>query len=97
MTDLHALQEKIGKLSSKLGHAEDPKVVMLFLLEELGEATRAYLKEDGFKEDNDRVAETFKEELGDVFYLLLRLAYVTNTNLETSVEHTFEKLENSSS
>ncbi len=92
MGEISDLQEEIQEISNKYGHSEDPKVILLFLLEELGEATRAFLKEQGHKKNNDRVAETFGQELGDVFYLLLRLAQATDVNLEKEVRNTFEKL-----
>jgi len=52
----------------------------------------AYLKENGYKEGNNRVTESFKQELGDAFLLLMRLSYVTNTDLEKQLTYTEEKL-----
>lgn len=92
MTQLTELQTNIGQLADSLGHSKDPHIVLLFLLEELGESCRAFLKENGYKEGNNRVAETFKQELGDVFMLLLRLAYITDTDLEKELNHTIQKL-----
>lgn len=92
MNTVHALQEHVGAQMKTLGHSEDPHIILLFLLEELGEAARAYLKENGYKEGNNRVTESFKQELGDVFLLLLRLSYVTDTDLEKQLRHTEEKL-----
>lgn len=90
--DIQTLRDRVGKQIKDLGHSEDPHIILLYLLEELGEAARAYLKENGYKEGNNRVAESFQEELGDVFLLLLRLAYVTNTDLEKQLQYTETKL-----
>lgn len=93
MSDVKVLTERVGKLTKNLAHTEDPTIILLFLMEELGEVARAYLKEGGHKRENDRVTETFRQEMGDVFYLLLRLASVTKTNLEDELEKTEKKLE----
>lgn len=93
MSDVKAIQKRIGEIAKSLDHSADPKIILLFLLEELGEVTRAYLKEEGHKESNDRIKETFRQEMGDVFFLLLRLAYITDTDLEEELEKTIKKLE----
>lgn len=93
MTSIHDLTEHVGKAAERLGHTDDPKITLLFLLEELGETTRAFLKEEGYKDNNNRVAETSEQELGDVFFLLLRLAYLKNIDLESVLERTLAKLE----
>jgi NTP pyrophosphatase (non-canonical NTP hydrolase) len=92
MSDIAVLQNTVGDMIKKMGHSDDPHIILLFLLEELGEAARAFLKENGYKEQNNRVTESFKEELGDVFLLLLRLAYVTHTDLERQLATTEKKL-----
>lgn len=92
MSDIQTLTAKIGKLTEEQGHSKDPHIILLFLLEELGEVARAYLAEEGHKKGNDRVTETFRQEMGDVFYLLLRLAWATDTDLEKELEHTEDKL-----
>lgn len=96
MADLHILQSEVEKQMKDLGHSQDPKIIMLFLLEELGESTRAFLKENGYKENNNRIAESFRQELGDVFLLLLRLAAVTGTDLEHELAHTMGKISKAS-
>lgn len=92
MNDITTLQTRVAQTSHALGHSEDPTVILLFLLEELGEVSRAFLKERGHKQNNNRVMETFREEMGDLLYMLLRLAHATNVDLEESLEHTIQKL-----
>ena len=93
MSDIKTLQRKVAQTTLDLRHSEDPKIILLFLLEELGEVARAFLKEEGFKKKNDRVLETAAQEMGDVFYMLLRLAYVRGVDLEEQLHHTLEKLQ----
>ncbi len=95
MSDTKTLVDRIGAMTEENGHSKDPKIILLFLMEELGEVARAYLKEEGHKEGNDRVRETFRQEMGDVFYLLLRLAWATNTDLEAELVKTEKKLQKS--
>ena len=92
MNSLSDLTKKVGETAKKLGHNEDPKIIFLFMLEELGETARAFLKEEGYKENNNRIAESSEQELGDVFFLLLRLAYLKNIDLEAVLERTLKKL-----
>ncbi len=96
MSDTKILVDRIGTITKDLGQSKDPKIILLFLMEELGEVARAYLKEEGHKKGNDRVTETFRQELGDVFYLLLRLAWATNTDLEAELTKTEKKLQKTS-
>lgn len=95
MATIQQLQQDILAQTDALGHSRDPKTILLFLMEELGEVARAYMKETGHKENNDRVAETFRQELGDVAMLILRLAAVTDTDLEAMVRRTMAKLNDS--
>lgn len=96
MNDIKSYTEQVGQMTRKLGHSEDPTIILLFLMEELGEVARAYLKEEGHKAGNNRVTETFRQEMGDVFYLLLRLAAVTGTDLEEELVKTEKKLTSTS-
>lgn len=93
MSDTKAIQKRIGELAKSGNHTSDPKIILLFLMEELGEVVRAYMKEEGHKESNDRIVETFRQEMGDVFFLFLHLAHVTDTDLEAELEKTIKKLE----
>lgn len=85
--------QRVLKVARKRNHNEDPKVILLFLLEELGEVARAHLRESGHKGDNDRVLETVKQEMGDVFFLLLHLAAVEGIDMEEALGETIGKLE----
>jgi NTP pyrophosphatase (non-canonical NTP hydrolase) len=92
MSDIAILQKLVDAEAASMGHNRDPKVILLFLLEELGETARAFLKEIGHKESNDRVVESYKQELGDVFFLLLSLAASRGIDLEEQLHYTIKKL-----
>lgn len=96
MSDIQTLVNRIGTITKEHRHSKDPNIILLFLMEELGEVARAYLKEEGHKAGNDRVTETFRQELGDVFYLILRLAWATDTDLEAELTKTEKKLHKTS-
>ena len=59
MSDVYDLTVRVGRETRELAHSEDPTIILLFLMEELGEVARAYLKEGGHKAGNDRVTGTF--------------------------------------
>lgn len=92
MTDLSGLIRQVDRAADSLEHNRNPEVLLLFLVEEIGEVIRAYMKESGHKEDNNRITETYKEELGDVFFLLLSLAAADNIDLEKQLDRTIRKL-----
>lgn len=92
MSDIAVLQKQVDEEARAMGHNRDPKIILLFLLEELGETARAFLKESGHKESNDRIVETYKQELGDVFFLLLSLASSRGIDLEEQLHYTIKKL-----
>jgi NTP pyrophosphatase (non-canonical NTP hydrolase) len=93
MKNTNSLRDKVGRVVKRYGFSRDPNIILLFLTEELGEAIRAHLKETGHKEDNSMVTESFADELGDVFFLLLSLAHVSDIDLENRLENTIRKIE----
>lgn len=93
MSDIAILKQKAGEVANSLGHSRDPNIILLYLVEELGEVVRAFLKETGHKSTNDRITESSKHEIGDVFFLLLRLAHVTDTDLEKELNNTINKVQ----
>lgn len=92
MGDIADLQRKTGQIADSLHHSRDPHIILLYLMEELGEVARAFLKETGHKSTNNRITESYKHEIGDVMFLILRLANVTGINLEEELEYTLDKV-----
>jgi NTP pyrophosphatase (non-canonical NTP hydrolase) len=79
-----------GKRYSK----EYGSIMIISLLEELGEMARAYLAEHGRKKTNKaaQADETYEQELGDLLVTILRFARIKNINLHDRIMYTLEKI-----
>ena len=73
---------------------EYTSILILGILEELGEMSRAYLAEQGRKPLNKRAQEdeTYKQELGDIIVTIIRLASIKNIDLDERIEYTIRKI-----
>ncbi|KKP70355.1 hypothetical protein A2X44_01425 [candidate division CPR3 bacterium GWF2_35_18] len=73
---------------------EYTSILILGILEELGEMSRAYLAEQGRKPHNIRAQqdETYKEELGDIIITIMRLAHIKNIDLDERIHYTITKI-----
>lgn len=80
-----------GKRYSK----EFGSIMILSLLEELGEMSRAYLAEHGRKKTNiaAQTDESYEQELGDLLVTILRFARIKNINLHDRIIYTLKKIE----
>jgi NTP pyrophosphatase (non-canonical NTP hydrolase) len=93
------LQEYISIL--KLLDADKPKtkeygsVLILGLMEEVGEIARAYLAEHGRKPTNKAAQrdETYKQELGDLLISILRICIEKNINPDHRIQYTLKKIQ----
>lgn len=81
-----------GKKYSK----EYGSIMILSLLEEIGEMSRAYLAEHGRKKSNlaAQLDETYKQELGDLLLTILRFARIKKIDLDTSLMYSLNKIRN---
>lgn len=79
-----------GKRYSK----EYGSVMIISLLEELGEMARAYLAEHGRKKTNlaAQADETYEQELGDLLVTIIRFARIKNINLHDRIMYTLNKI-----
>ncbi len=70
-------------------------IMILTLLEELGEMSRAYLAEHGRKRTNLAAQndETYQQELGDILVSILRFARIKKINLHERIMYSLEKIE----
>lgn len=80
-----------GKKDSK----EFGSILILSLVEEVGEMSRAYLAKHGRKGSNlaAQEDETYRQELGDILVCILRLARVKHINLHESLMYSLKKIE----
>lgn len=70
-------------------------ILILSLVEEVGEIARAYLAEHGRKPNNKAAQrdETYEQELGDLVVTILRFARIKDINLDEYVRRTLAKIE----
>ena len=69
-------------------------IMILSLVEEVGEMARAYLAEHGRKGTNlaAQEDETYEQELGDLLVTILRFARIKNINLDDRMMYTLNKI-----
>ncbi|MBD3250529.1 MAG: hypothetical protein GF381_03110 [Candidatus Pacebacteria bacterium] len=80
-----------GKRYSK----EYGSILILSLVEEIGEMARAYLAKHGRKKTNlaAQLDETYQQELGDILVAIIRFARIKNINLHQRITYTLNKIE----
>lgn len=80
--------------SEELKNKEYGSILILAIMEEVGEIARAYLAEHGRKPNNIRAQqdETYKQELGDLLTSILKLALFKNINLDERLTYTLNKI-----
>ncbi len=76
-------------------NSEYGSILILGVMEEVGEISRAYLAEHGRKPTNKAAQrdETYKQELGDLLISILRLAINKNINLDHRIQYTLKKIQ----
>jgi NTP pyrophosphatase (non-canonical NTP hydrolase) len=79
-----------GKRYSK----EYGSILILSLVEEVGEIARAYLAEHGRKPLNKAAMrdESYTQELGDLIITILRFARIKNINLHEQIMYSLNKI-----
>lgn len=71
-------------------------MLILSIVEELGEMSRAYLAKHGRKPSNLAAQndEVYEQELGDILVSILRLARIKKINLHEALMYSLKKIEN---
>lgn len=69
-------------------------ILILSLVEEIGEMSRAYLAKHGRKPTNIKAQqdETYQQELGDILVAIIRFARIKNINLDERIMYTLRKI-----
>lgn len=69
-------------------------ILILGILEELGEMARAYLAKHGRKQTNlaAQADETYEQELGDILVSVLRFARIKKINLDERIKYSINKV-----
>jgi NTP pyrophosphatase (non-canonical NTP hydrolase) len=70
-------------------------ILILNLVEEVGEMARAYLAKHGRKGTNISAQndETYQQELGDILVAIVRFARVKDINLDQRIMYSLRKIE----
>lgn len=70
-------------------------IMVLSIVEEVGEMARAYLAEHGRKKTNlaAQADESYEQELGDILLTILRFARVKKINLDERLMYSLKKIE----
>jgi NTP pyrophosphatase (non-canonical NTP hydrolase) len=69
-------------------------IMIISLMEEVGEMARAYLAEHGRKRTNlaAQADESYEQELGDLLVTILRFARIKKINLDDRIMYTLNKI-----
>lgn len=69
-------------------------ILILSLVEEVGEMARAYLAEHGRKKSNlsAQADETYEQELGDILLVILRFARIKHIDLDERLMYSLNKV-----
>lgn len=69
-------------------------ILILSLVEEIGEMARAYLAEHGRKKSNlaAQMDETYEQELGDILLTILRFARIKGIDLDERIMYSLNKI-----
>ena len=110
MKDEKAIKTKNKKYSSPFGvyfkqldevdkdfknTTEFGSIMILSLVEEVGEMARAYLAKHGRKATNLSAQndETYQQELGDILVTIIRFARFKNIDLDKRIKYTLKKIQ----
>ena len=86
----------LDKVDSNVKNSEEfGSILILSLVEEVGEMARAYLAKHGRKGTNLAAQndETYQQELGDILVAIVRFARVKNINLDQRIMYSLRKIE----
>lgn len=86
---------ELDKIDSDLKTSKEfGSILILSLVEEVGEMARAYLAKHGRKKGNIAAQqdETYEQELGDILVTIIRFARIKNIDLDQRIEYTLTKI-----
>lgn len=86
----------LDKVDTKIRDSREfGSVLILSLVEEIGEMSRAYLAKHGRKSTNIAAQkdETYQQELGDILVAVIRFARIKNINLHQRIMDSLRKIE----
>lgn len=85
----------LGEVDKDLKDSKEfGSILILSLVEEIGEMSRAYLAKHGRKPTNKAAQndETYEQELGDILVTIIRFAHIKNIDLDKRIKYTIAKI-----
>lgn len=95
-TPFNSYFSRLDKIDSDVKDTDEyGSILILGLVEELGEMARAYLAKHGRKKTNIAAQkdETYEQELGDILVSIIRFARVKDINLHERIMYTLDKID----
>ena len=95
-TPFGAYFQYLDKIDKDVRYSKEyGSILILGLVEEIGEMARAYLAEHGRKKSNVAAQkdETYEQELGDILVAILRFARIKDINLHKRIMYSLRKIE----
>jgi NTP pyrophosphatase (non-canonical NTP hydrolase) len=100
---MKSFQTPFGKYFNELDRIDGKKryskefgsILILHLVEEVGEMARAYLAEHGRKKTNlsAQQDESYRQELGDLLLTIIRFARIKKIDLDEILSYSLNKIE----
>ncbi len=87
--------KRLDEIDQDLKTSEEfGSILILSLVEEVGEMSRAYLAKHGRKPTNKaaQADETYQQELGDILVAIIRFARIKNIDLDQRIMYTLRKI-----
>ncbi len=88
-------QKELGRADRKPPNLKNyTSMLLLAIVEEVGEMARAYLAQSGRKPGNVRAQqdETYKQELGDIIVAIMKLANIKKIDLDQQISYSLTKV-----
>jgi NTP pyrophosphatase (non-canonical NTP hydrolase) len=88
-------QKELREFDQDIDRPKDyTSMLILGIVEEVGEMSRAYLAKKGRKPINKRAQldETYKQELGDIILAIMKMANIKKIDLEKQIQYSLRKI-----
>jgi NTP pyrophosphatase (non-canonical NTP hydrolase) len=95
MKTIAEYQKELAQIDKGIKKPQDyTSMLILAVVEEVGEMARAYLAKKGRKPINKRAQadETYKQELGDIILAIMKLANIKKIDLDRFIQYSLKKI-----
>ncbi|MFH0714375.1 MAG: MazG-like family protein [Candidatus Diapherotrites archaeon] len=90
---MNPVQERVRAFCEAHNLRAPPEHHVLDTMSELGEVAKEILKSSDYGKTHAHYSEKLKEEVGDFYFTLLRLANIYNVDLDEALEMVLQKYE----